>query len=367
MHEVEQAEVGDWSFPRGVASVGVMVEHAAAHGVEAPRLLAGTGLAAAMLTDPDRQIDAHTELAVVRALVRELGADDAALGATVGQRYRISTFGIFGFACVTSATLREAISLALRYYSLGFAFCTPEVQWNEHEVLTRFRYGTVPADLQWFLVQRDIVAIHRVMSDLLGGPCTFTRAEFAFPAPANTAVLTAALGVEPRFGCPQTLFGVPQALLTRPLPQANQATWAMCVAQCRDLVGHRRARTGIAADVRERLFPGPSGPPTLDAVAAELAMSTRTLRRRLAEAGTSYRGLLDEVRRTLAEELLAATPMSVDDVALRLGYAEATPFIHAFKRWTGTTPAAYRRTRLRGPAVAGAARLPGGRPGTTGV
>ncbi|MFC8529347.1 AraC family transcriptional regulator [Nocardia sp. NPDC057227] len=367
MHEVEQAEVRDWSFPRGVASVGVMVEYAAAHGVAAPRLLAGTGLTAAMLTDPDRQIDAHTELAVVRALVRELGAGDAALGATVGRRYRISTFGIFGFACVTSATLREAISLALRYYSLGFAFCTPEVEWDEHEVRTRFRYDTVPADLQWFLVQRDIVAIHRVMSDLLGRPCTFTRAEFAFPAPANTAALTAALGVEPRFGRPQTLFGVPPGLLTRPLPQANQATWAMCVAQCRDLVGRRRARTGIAADVRERLFPGPSGPPTLDAVAAELAMSTRTLRRRLAEAGTSYRGLLDEVRRTLAEELLAATPMSVDDVALRLGYAEATPFIHAFKRWTGTTPAAYRRTRLRAPAVTGSARLPGGRSGTSGV
>ncbi|WP_067660923.1 AraC family transcriptional regulator [Nocardia harenae] len=352
MHGVEQAEVRDWGFPRGVASVGVMVEYAGEHGVSAPRLLAGTGLTPAVLTDPDRQIEAHTELTVVRALVRALGADDA--GAAVGRRYRISTFGIFGFACVTSATLREAISLALRYYSLGFAFCTPEVEWGEHEVLTRFHYATVPADLQWFLVQRDIVAIHRVMSDLLGRPCTFTRAEFAFPAPPNAATLTAALGVEPCFDRPRTLFGVPSALLTQPLPQANQATWAMCVAQCRDLVSRRRARTGIAADVRERLFPGPSGPPTLDAVAAELAMSTRTLRRRLAAAGTSYRGLLDEVRRTLAEELLAATPMSVDDIALRLGYAEATPFIHAFKRWTGTTPAAYRRTRL-------VPRLPGGR------
>jgi AraC-like DNA-binding protein len=65
----------------------------------------------------------------------------------------------------------------------------------------------------------------------------------------------------------------------------------------------------------------------------------------LEEAGTSYRALLDEVRRALAEELLVATPLSVDDVAIRLGYAEATPFIYAFKRWTGVTPAAYRRSR----------------------
>ncbi|MFC8046219.1 AraC family transcriptional regulator [Nocardia sp. NPDC057353] len=351
MHEVEQAEVRDWDFPRGVASVEVMVEHAVERGVQAERILAGTGLTPAALTDPDRQIDAHTELAVVRALVRELGTDDSGLGVAVGRRYRISTFGIFGFACVSSATLREAISLALRYYSLGFAFCTPEVEWSEREVITRFHYDRVPADVQWFLVERDIVAIHRVMSDLLGGAVAFTRAEFAFPAPARPEPLATELGVEPAFGRAHTLFGVPAELLSQPLPLANQATWALCVGQCRDLVRRRRARTGIAAEVRERLLPaarpgGPGVPPTLDAVAADLAMSTRTLRRRLAEAGTSYRGLLDEVRHTLAEEMLTATPMSVEDIALRLGYAEATPFIHAFKRWTGTTPAAYRRGRI---------------------
>lgn len=51
------------------------------------------------------------------------------------------------------------------------------------------------------------------------------------------------------------------------------------------------------------------------------------------------------MRRTLAEEML--TPLSVDDIAIRLGYTEATPFIHAFKRWTGTTPAAHRRAHRR--------------------
>ncbi len=51
--------------------------------------------------------------------------------------------------------------------------------------------------------------------------------------------------------------------------------------------------------------------------------------------------------RALAEEMLTAAPLSVDDIAIRLGYAEATPFIHAFKRWTGLTPAAYRRAHHR--------------------
>ena len=77
-------------------------------------------------------------------------------------------------------------------------------------------------------------------------------------------------------------------------------------------------------------------------VARQLSTSERTLRRRLADEGTSYRALLAEVRLTLAEDA-GDGALSVEDVALRLGYAEATPFIAAFRRWTGTTPARWQR------------------------
>ncbi len=77
-------------------------------------------------------------------------------------------------------------------------------------------------------------------------------------------------------------------------------------------------------------------------VAAGLAMSERTLRRRLTAVGTRYQSLLDEVRQALAEEMLDTGLLSVEDVAQRLGYAEASSFIHAFRRWRGETPARYR-------------------------
>ena len=69
------------------------------------------------------------------------------------------------------------------------------------------------------------------------------------------------------------------------------------------------------------------------------------LRRRLEEEGTSFRALLDEVRETHAEELLTRGAVPVEDVAFRLGYAEASSFIHAFKRWKGVTPTAFLRRR----------------------
>jgi len=119
---------------------------------------------------------------------------------------------------------------------------------------------------------------------------------------------------------------------------------------CRELVARKRARTGLSQQVRARLLRLGALEAGIDAgmeaVARDLHISVRTLRRRLAEDGTSYRELRDEVREALAEELLATGALSVSDVAIRLGYAEATSFIAAFRRWKGMTPAAYAR-RLR--------------------
>ncbi|MEV0295912.1 AraC family transcriptional regulator [Nocardia sp. NPDC050710] len=349
MRRVVDPGIRDWNFPRGIASVALMVDYAAEHGVPAARMLAGSGLAEATLADPDAQVDAHTELAVIRNLVREL-ADRPALGVEIGRRYRITTFGIFGFACVSSPTLGEAITFALRFLDLSFTFCLPVVEWTAGEFIAWVHDESVPADVRQFLVERDVTAMHQVMSDLLGRHLPLARAEFIFDEPAYADRIAEVTVVRPRFGRPRNLFTIDPAVLEQPLPQANAHTWAMCLAQCRDLVDRRRARTGIAADVRKLLVPGGTdgftAPPGIDTVARNLNLSTRTLRRHLDAAGTSYRALLDEVRRALAEEMLTTTPLSVSDVAIRLGYAESSTFIYAFKRWTGATPAAYRRERV---------------------
>ncbi|MBF6343593.1 AraC family transcriptional regulator [Nocardia cyriacigeorgica] len=341
--------VRDWDFPRGVAGVALLTGYAGEHGVPVEQMLDGTGLTERTLRDPDAQIDARTELTVVRNLVRAL-PEHPALGVEVGRRYRITTFGIFGFACISSPTLGEAIAFALRYLDLSFTFCLPVAEMRDDEFVGWIHAESVPADVRQFLIERDVTAIHQVISDLVGRHMPLTRAEFTFPEPAYADRIAEVTVVRPRFNRPQNLFAIDPRTLDQPLPQANEHTLAICLAQCRDLVHRRRARTGIAAEVRSRLIPhggtdGLTAPPGIDAVARDLNMSTRTLRRHLDAAGTSYRALLDEMRRALAEEMLSTTPLSVSDVAIRLGYAEASTFIYAFKRWTGTTPAAYRRQR----------------------
>ncbi|WP_116113464.1 AraC family transcriptional regulator [Amycolatopsis ruanii] len=345
MAQLLPVAVRDWDFPRGVASVALLVRFGAERGVPRDALLRGTGLPPSRLDDPAAQVDAHQELTVARNLVRELG-DPPGLGLEAGVRYRVTTFGVFGFACISSPTLRDAITFALRYLDLSFIFCLPVDDRLDDELRFELRDDGLPHDVRRFLLERDITAIHTVMHDLLPGGLHVRRLQFRFPAPPDPARYAEVFGFRPAFGAPAHHVAIDAASLGQPLPQASAHTVALCEAQCRELVSRRRARSGIAHQVRDKLI-RVGGTLAMEDVARELNISTRTLRRRLEDAGTSFRGLLDEVRQALAEEMLATGALSVEDVALRLGYAEASSFIYAFRRWTGTTPARYLRAGKR--------------------
>jgi AraC-like DNA-binding protein len=96
--------------------------------------------------------------------------------------------------------------------------------------------------------------------------------------------------------------------------------------------------------VRAQLNDEQGGFRDLEEVAKRLGMSTRTLKRRLADQGTTFSHVLDELRRQRALLLLANRELSINEIAGRLGYTEAANFTRAFRRWTGRTPAAYRNS-----------------------
>lgn len=75
-------------------------------------------------------------------------------------------------------------------------------------------------------------------------------------------------------------------------------------------------------------------------------MSSRTLKRRLAEQQTTFGELLDEVRKRDSLQLLLNVDRSIDEIAARVGYADPSNFRRAFQRWTGQSPTAYRRSRV---------------------
>jgi AraC-like DNA-binding protein len=118
-----------------------------------------------------------------------------------------------------------------------------------------------------------------------------------------------------------------------------------CEEQCRTLIERRRATIGISGLVREQLVRAPQIWPSMETIAAALAMSTRTLGRRLTEEGTSFREIEASARRERAETLLRQPTCTIEQISDALGYATCSAFVRAFKRWHHVPPGAWRHAQ----------------------
>ena len=334
----------DWNIPRTPSSVLVLVGLAADHGVDAEVCLRGTGLRMDLLQLPTTEVTARDEQQVITNLLDALGHPDD-LGLQAGNRYHLTTYGIFGFALISSPTLRSAIDVGLRYLDLTFAFSRITTREQDNEFQFVFDTPDIAAPLQRFAVERDAAAIRVIQRELLSAPVSIRRASFAFPSPARLERYLETFGVAPEFGAAENIVALDPASIDLPLPQANEHTAAFAQQQCRELMEQRHARTGWSGRVRDMLLARPSEPPNAEQVARQLGMGSRTLRHRLAAEGTSFRELLDEVRQRLAEEMLISGRLTVAETAQRLGYLELSSFSQAFRRWNGVGPRAYRQMR----------------------
>ncbi|MFC8043255.1 AraC family transcriptional regulator [Nocardia sp. NPDC057353] len=347
-------EVLAHEIPRPGLGIAIIVEFALERGLSPAAVLAGTGVRTPELLGPDSVVSARQELTALRNLAAGLG-DPPALGLTLGRYYGVSTLGVYGYACLSSATVGAALRVAVEFWELSYSFGGARLEIDGELLRVHYLDHGIPEDVRPLVIERDLLAGFSVIAEMAGAAELPTAVRLSFPEPPHAAALERLMGRPLHFDQPGSSVDFPVAVLDRPLPHADAETHARCVEQCRALLARRRDphTAALARELRARLAGPGGGAPSFEDLAARANISPRTLRRRLAAAGTSYRVLLDQARHATADRLLAETADSVEEIAVRLGYAEAASFIHAYKRWTGTTPArrraefAARRHRLR--------------------
>lgn len=338
-----------WDVERSPMSVQLLVGLGADHGLPAPVCLESTGLAEEGLREVGTTASPRQELMVMANLLRVLG-NPPGLGLEAGIRYHLTTYGIWGFAMISSPTWRSAIDTGLRYLDLTFAFTRIQARDRGAEFHLVLDTPDIPLALRRFVIERDSAAIQTIQHELFASPIPIRDISYTFPAPGSGVRRYAEIfGVRPAFDAPECAVGIPPEILDLPLPQANEHTTAIAREQCRQLLASRHARAGVAGRVRDHLLARTAAPPDAEQVAAALHMSERTLRRRLAEEGVTFHGLLDEIREQLAEEFLVTGGMSVAEVAQRLGYVEVSSFSQAFRRRKNVGPREFRARQLARP------------------
>jgi AraC-like DNA-binding protein len=327
----------------------VLCEVANERGVPTSAVLAGTAIEPADLNKPDAMVNALDEIEAVRRLTARLPGV-AGIGVDVGSRFTLTHFGLFGFAVMSCGTLRQLFSIAMRYFALTMMHIDLTLFETADGCLIELDAGHLPADVQGFFIERDIAGIIATTTSFALPVAEKYAEQVSAELAIDEELLRPLLQLVPvhdvRFGRAHNRLHFPRAMFDEPLPQADRHTLEMCMAQCDVLMQSSERRRGITALVRSKLFRDSGLFPTLPDVADELDIHPRTLRRRLAEEGTSFRSLLNEARSTVAIDLLRNVGLTVEEVSTRLGYTEVSTFSHAFKRWHGVAPSAYSR---RGP------------------
>ncbi|MGE5452002.1 MAG: AraC family transcriptional regulator [Acidobacteriota bacterium] len=329
-----------------MVSARILAQTGVEHGADLDILLADTGISRAMLDDGHARIEPSQELQLIRNLVTAL-PHIPQLGLLAGSRYHLNTYGLWGYAVVGSPTWGSAINMASRMISHTVLLTRHRVDRVGEHIVTRFDADHLPADVRTFVVDRDRACAVTLQRDIAGAllPYSEVRMQRAEPTPELVDIYTTFFGVRPVFGQPHDSSIFRAEILTRPLSEPVRQTVNHCEQMCRQLVEARYTRTGVAAEVRARLLRTPGRIPDMEDIAAEMHMTSRTLRRHLTAEGATFRSLLEEVRSTLAEGLMTTANLTHGEIAQRLGYADVTTFIEAFRRWKGMPPSEFRRNQ----------------------
>ncbi|MEV0246206.1 AraC family transcriptional regulator [Nocardia sp. NPDC050712] len=338
--------MSSWEWRRSVTSSAVLVEVAQARGVGSAEILRGTGIDAEVLADPVGEITAAQELALVRNLVTRFD-DLPGLGADAGHRNRITMHGVFGLAVMSSPTILAALATMVRHIGLSTSLSRPWHEIRGGEVLLCVDDSELPADLRPFLFERDLAAAVVNYVLIVGAKPPLIRVEAARGMAARIAPILENYEVPITDGADHHVLVLDAAELDQPMPMASPLSAEQFDRECAELLERRGLRKGVAGAVRELLMRRLTGRVSQEEVAAGLNLSLRTMRRRLAEEGTSYRQLCSETYGSLAEDLLS-TGLTVEDVAFRMGYSGAPSFSNAFKQWRGVSPGRFARNLAHG-------------------
>jgi AraC-like DNA-binding protein len=306
--------------------------------VRASAVAAGVPLELA--NDPEGRISHEAMMRLWDELARRT-ADDQ-LGLHVAQLARNAPDNVLAYAAQSCATLEAAVRSSLRYTRLVNEAI--EAALIVDGARAALRLG-VQAGLHW---HRQAAEAGLALVCLFARQCAddrfaFTRVSFAHRRPARVDEHQRIFQCELVFEAPHHELELSRAALATPLMHADRALQEHLDRYLQDMLAALGSDDVVTRLRRElaRMLRG--GAPDVNQAAAQLAMSARTLQRQLQLAGTSFQAVLDDVRRELAVRYLDDFRTSLAEVGFLLGFAEASSFHRAFRRWTGMTPAEVRR------------------------
>ncbi|MDF1822894.1 MAG: AraC family transcriptional regulator [Alcanivoracaceae bacterium] len=318
-----------------------MLQGAARSGADIPSLLASTGIPRSLLDDPDARIERETFIRLMLSVMQQ--TEDEFLGFGQGRKSKPGTFSMMAHAVINCSNLEKAVLRGLKFYQLFDLEVRCDLVRDDEFAELRI-IANPRLDFREVIVESLIFLSLRFMSWLVGKAIEPELIELDFSRAQQDDEYRSL------FNCPveyerdisRVLFK--RDYLELPLVQNELSLSKFLKDSLAQLLDGNIHNVGLPAQIRAIISKEYGNNfPDFSEICEKLNMTPQTLRRRLKEANTSYQEIKDNIRKDASIYYLSKPELSIDEIALLMGFSEASSFHRAFKKWTSKTPSVYRR------------------------
>lgn len=313
-------------------------------GADRKALLAEAGLGLGDLASRDGRVPLRGIVALFDAAVRQTGDD--AFGLHLAERTAGRPVHTAAFLIQASATLRQGYEKVIRHARLVNDTLELRLETTGREARLAYHQHDPDHDSRHG-VESVLATLHLRGRLALGRAFQLDRVTFRHAPPARWTEHARVFDAPLAFGADEDALHFATSLLDEPLPTADQRVIRSIEQLLAEMTAELPRAGDLVARARRALAAGLAEGVTIEALAAGLGLSSRALQRRLLAEGSSYNALLDDLRRELAVGYLRRPTLALAEVAYLLGFSEQSAFQRAFRRWTGTSPARWRRAAPR--------------------
>ncbi|MDX1723789.1 MAG: AraC family transcriptional regulator ligand-binding domain-containing protein [Pseudomonas sp.] len=319
-------------------------------GYDLGEVLRDSGLDSQAYSQPETLLNGKAELVVYANIQRLVGIEGMdELGLAIGGEVNVNSVAMLGGLVANAVDLNHAGYLLRRFQALSNRWFTPELIGSLAPGYAVVRYRqTVNLERHYgFLINLSMGGAQRLLGEIFGDAAEgfVTKVAFAYPQPEQPERHLTQFNCPVSFGHDFTYVTFDHEIGKALNPKRCEFTYNVFLQQCRESAT-RFASTSCQQRVLNSLlcmdeYPGAA------AMAESLNCSGRSLRRHLNEEGVQYSELIDRIRFDRAVYLLSHSDDSVKSIGYQLSYSEPAAFIRAFARWSGTSPAEFRKTVAR--------------------
>jgi AraC-like DNA-binding protein len=328
----------------------MLIREAKACGHDISEAIKGAGLSLADLENPEHKITSQIQNIILDNVLQLIASSSTHCAFTLGDRLHTSSHGTIGILLLSSPNIKTMVEQFVKYagYSLPFG----RISHSENSSHIIVELGDVLPELHHeFYYETAAASIHKSLEDVIGSSIADASLHFPY-MPKYPGAFLEHFHHPVYFSSSQFEYRIPNNVLLQPSPLYNsdlyQYAQLLCEQRFIENSGYfDGAEQGsgdggaVTQKVRNLLYISAIKAWTLCEVADTLHMSERSLYRKLKQEGTSYKSIYDDVRKTLVQKYMLDTTLSINQIAVLLGFDDASNFRRLFKRWFGMNPSQF--------------------------